>query len=125
MKKTINTYNAPQPVGPYNQAVQAGAYLFISGQLAINPKDGKLATLDIALQTQQVMDNIKAILEAAGCSLKDVVQTTIYLSSMTDFEGFNREYAKYFPTDAPARATIGAELKAGALIEVSAVAYKE
>jgi 2-iminobutanoate/2-iminopropanoate deaminase len=112
--KTVTTPNAPKPVGPYNQAVQAGGFLFVSGQLAINPKDGKLASPDTAGQTRQVLENIKAILEAADYSLKDVAQTTVYLSSMTLFEEFNREYAKYFPTDAPARVTVAAELKAGA-----------
>jgi 2-iminobutanoate/2-iminopropanoate deaminase len=125
MKRIINTPNAPKPVGPYSQAIKAGAYLFISGQLAINPKDGTLASPDITLQTQQVMENIKAILKAAGYFLDDVVQTTVYLSSMTHFEGFNREYAKYFPAGVPARATVAAELKAGALVEVSVVAYRE
>ena len=71
------------------------------------------------------MENIKAILQAADYSLKDIVQTTVYLSSMTHFEGFNHEYAKYFQADYPARATVACELKAGALVEVSAVAYKE
>jgi 2-iminobutanoate/2-iminopropanoate deaminase len=123
--KTVNTPNAPKPVGPYNQAVQTGGFIFVSGQLAINPKDGKLAAPDIAVQTRQVLENIKAILEAADYSLKDVVQTTVYVSSMALFEEFNREYAKYFPTNAPARATVAVELKAGALIEVSAVAYRE
>jgi 2-iminobutanoate/2-iminopropanoate deaminase len=125
MKKTIAAPNAPKPVGPYNQAVQAGGFLYVSGQLAINPKDNKLATPDITIQTHQVMENIKAILEAAQYTLKDVVQTTVYLSSIALFEEFNREYAKYFPAEAPARATVATELKSGALVEVSAVAYKE
>jgi 2-iminobutanoate/2-iminopropanoate deaminase len=125
MKKTIVTHNAPKPVGPYSQAVQANGFLFVSGQLAINPKSGKLAVPDAATQTCQVMENIKAILEAAGYSLDDVVQTTVYLSSMNLFEEFNHEYAKYFPADAPSRATVAAQLKEGALIEVSAVAYRK
>ncbi len=74
MKKVILTQNAPKPIGPYNQAVQAGNFLFISGQLAIDPKEGKLIVENIKLQTRQVMENIKAILEAADYSLKDVVQ---------------------------------------------------
>jgi 2-iminobutanoate/2-iminopropanoate deaminase len=124
MKKTIHTPNAPNPIGPYSQAVQAGGFLFVSGQLAIDPETGKLVAADIVLQTRQVMENIKAILEAAGYSLADVVQTHVYLSSMLLFEGFNLEYAKNFPTWHPARVTIGCELKAGALLEVSAVAYQ-
>jgi len=125
MKKVVATPNAPKPVGPYSQAIEAGGFLFVSGQLAINPKDGKLAAPDITVQTRQVMENIKAILEAADYTLKDVVQTTVYLSSMTLFDEFNREYSKYFQTDAPARATVATELKSGALVEVSVVAYRD
>ncbi len=125
MKKTILSQNAPKPIGPYNQAVQAGKFLFVSGQLAIDPKEGKIVAPDVTLQTRQVMENIKAILEAAGYSLKDIVQSTVYLASMGLFDDFNREYAKYFDGDYPARATVGCELKAGALVEVSVVAYKD
>jgi 2-iminobutanoate/2-iminopropanoate deaminase len=125
MKKIVCSQNAPKPIGPYNQAVQAGNFLFVSGQLAIDPKIGKIVTQDITTQTRQVMENIKAILEAAGHSLKDVVQSTVYLSSMALFDEFNREYAKYFESDFPARATVAVELKSGALVEVSVVAYKD
>lgn len=125
MNRTILSPNAPKPIGPYSQAVQAGKLLFVSGQLAIDPKQGKIATADVAGQTCQVMDNIKAILEAADYGLKDVVSTTVYLASMALFEKFNHEYAKYFSGEFPARATVACELKAGALLEVSAVAYKE
>ena len=83
MKKVVLSQNAPKPIGPYSQAVQAGNFLFVSGQLAIDPKEGKLIVENITLQTRQVMENIKAILEAAGYSLKDVVQSTVYLSSMS------------------------------------------
>jgi len=126
LNKIIVCGNAPKPIGPYSQAVKAGKFLFVSGQLAIDPKEGKLVTADIKLQTRQVMENIKAILKDAGCSLKDVVQSTVYLSSLALFEEFNREYALYFDSNYPARATVGgAELKAGAIIEVSVVAYKD
>jgi len=125
MKKFVLTSNAPKPIGPYNQAVQAGNFLFISGQLAIDPKEGKIIVENIQLQTMQVMENIKAILEAAGCSLKDVIQSTVYLSSMALFNEFNCEYAKYFESDYPARATVGIELKPGALIEISVIAFKD
>jgi 2-iminobutanoate/2-iminopropanoate deaminase len=124
VKKVVLSPNAPTPLGPYSQAVQAGGFLFVSGQLAINPKDGKIIIADIKVQTRQVMENIKAILESAGFTLKDVVQSTVYLSSMSLFEEFNREYAKFIEGDFPARATVGAELKSGALVEVSVVAYK-
>jgi 2-iminobutanoate/2-iminopropanoate deaminase len=125
MKKVVVSPDAPKPIGPYSQAVQAGNYLYVSGQLAIDPKQNKLIEADITLQTRQVMENLKAILTAANYSLKDIVQTTVYLSSMTHFEGFNHEYAKYFTADYPARATVACELKTGALLEISAVAYKE
>jgi 2-iminobutanoate/2-iminopropanoate deaminase len=125
LKKIILTQNAPKPIGPYNQAVQVGNFLFISGQLAIDPKDGKLIVENIELQTCQVIENIKAILEAAGYCLKNVVHTTVYLSSLSLFEEFNEEYAKYFESDFPARATVAVELKSGALVEVSVVAYKD
>jgi 2-iminobutanoate/2-iminopropanoate deaminase len=125
MKKTVTSQNAPKPLGPYSQAVQAGSFLFVSGQLAIDTKEGKLIVENIKLQTHQVMENVKAILEAAGYSLKDVVQSIVYLSSMSLFEEFNYEYAKYFKSDFPARTTVGIELKPGALVEVSVVAYKD
>ncbi len=125
MKKTVNSPKAPKPIGPYSQAVQAGNFLFVSGQLAVDPKEGKLIVENIKLQTRQVMENINAILEVAGYSLKDVVQSSVYLSSMSLFEEFNSEYAKYFENDFPARATVGVELKLGALVEVSVVAYKD
>jgi 2-iminobutanoate/2-iminopropanoate deaminase len=124
MKKTVNTPNAPKPVGPYSQAIQTDNTLYISGQLAIDPKTNILTAGDIKLQTQQVMRNIQAILAATGMNLKDIVQTTVYLSSMALFADFNMEYAKYFESDPPARATVACELKTGALVEISAVAYK-
>jgi 2-iminobutanoate/2-iminopropanoate deaminase len=125
MKKAMLAQNAPEPIGPYSQAVKAGNFLYVSGQLAIDPKEGKLIVENIKLQTSQVMENIKAILEAADYSFKDVVQSTVYLSAMSLFEEFNREYTKYFETDFPARVTVAAELKQGALVEVSVVAYKD
>jgi len=124
MKRTVLSQNAPKPLGPYSQAVEAGNFLFVSGQLAIDPKEGKLMVESIKLQTHQVMENIKSILKAAGYDLKDVVQSTVYLSSMSLFEEFNLEYAKYFETNFPARVAVGIELKSGALVEVSVVAFR-
>jgi 2-iminobutanoate/2-iminopropanoate deaminase len=125
MKETINTENAPKPAGPYNQAVKAGKLLYVSGQLAIDPKLGKLVNADIKTQTTRVLENIKAILEAAGYDIVDIVQTNVYLSSMALFSEFNTVYAQYFGKDSPARATVGANLPSDALVEISAVAYKE
>jgi 2-iminobutanoate/2-iminopropanoate deaminase len=124
MKEIIQTDNAPKPVGPYSQAVKADGLLFISGQLAIDPLHGKIVAIDIVEQTRQVLENIKAILQKTGYSLEDVVQTTVYLSSMAMFKEFNIEYAKYFPEDAPARSTAAVGLPPNALVEISAVAHK-
>jgi 2-iminobutanoate/2-iminopropanoate deaminase len=125
MKKIVKSTNAPKPVGPYSQAVQAGNFLFISGQLAIQPETGNILAADITQQTCQVMRNIKAILEAAGCMFSDVVQVQVYLSSMALFADFNVEYAKYFEHDPPARVTAGVELMPNALVEISVTAYKQ
>ena len=125
MKQTVFSTKAPKPVGPYTQAVKAGKFLFVSGQLPIDPIAGKIVAADMPTQTRQVMENIKAILEAADYTMKDVVSTVAYLSSMTLFDQFNTEYAKHFDGEFPARATVACELKAGALLEVSAVAYKD
>jgi 2-iminobutanoate/2-iminopropanoate deaminase len=124
MKQVVTSPNAPKPVGPYSQAIQAGNTLYISGQIAFDPKTNMLLPADIGVQARQVMENIKAILSAADYTLKDVVQTTVYLSSMKLFGEFNTEYARFFQADYPARATVACELKAGALVEVSAVAYR-
>jgi 2-iminobutanoate/2-iminopropanoate deaminase len=125
MKTSVFSEKAPKPVGPYSQAVKAGKYLFVSGQLAIDPKEGKMVTQDITLQTMQVMNNIKAILEAACYGLENIVQSTVYLSTMALFKEFNVEYAKFFSVEFPARATVAAELATGALVEIAVVAYKD
>ena len=125
MKKVIRAENAPEPVGPYSQALKVDKFLFVSGQVAIDPKEGRIVAGSIKEQTIRVMENIKAILHAAGYSLSDVVQSNVYIASMKLFSEFNNEYAKYFDKDFPARATVGIELIAGALVEISVVAYKE
>jgi 2-iminobutanoate/2-iminopropanoate deaminase len=125
MRKVIQTEKAPKPVGPYSQAIKVDKFLFVSGQVAIDPEKGKIIAEGIKAQTVRVMENIKAILQAAGCDLSDVVQSNVYLSSMALFNEFNNEYAKYFDKVFPARATVGIELMPGALLEISVVAYKE
>ena len=125
MKKIVQTVNAPKPLGPYSQAVKAGKFLFVAGQLGIDPKEGKITGDNITEQTRRALDNIKAILEAEAYSLSEVVQTTVFLSSMKMFSDFNREYAKYFPKEPPARVTAGTTLGPDALVEISAIAYKE
>jgi 2-iminobutanoate/2-iminopropanoate deaminase len=124
MKKVIQTKNAPEPVGPYSQALKVDKFLFVSGQVAIDPKEGRIVENGIRAQTAMVMENIKAILDAAGYSLSDVVQSNVYLSSMALFSEFNNEYAKYFDKVFPTRATVGVELMLGALVQISVVAYK-
>jgi 2-iminobutanoate/2-iminopropanoate deaminase len=125
MKKIIHAENAPKPVGPYSQAVRVGRFLFVSGQVAIDPKTGRIVANGIKEQTVRVMENIKAVLEAAGYSFNNVIQSNVYLSSMKLFSEFNSEYAKYFEKEFPARATVGIELMPEALVEISVVAYKE
>lgn len=125
MKSIIFTKNAPKPAGSYSQAVKAGNFLFISGQLAIDLKQGKIVAQDIAGQTKQVIENIKAILQETGYSIEDIIQANVYLSSMVLFKEFNEEYAKYFESDYPARVTVAADLPLNGLVEIAAVAYKD
>lgn len=125
MRKIINTKRAPKPVGPYSQAVRVDKFLFISGQIAIDPKEGKIVASDIKGQTTRVLENIKAILEVENYTLDDIIQTNIYLTSMTMFNDFNAVYSTYFEKDYPTRATVGIALMPNALIEISAIAYKE
>jgi 2-iminobutanoate/2-iminopropanoate deaminase len=105
-RKIIKTADAPQAIGPYSQAVEAGGFVFVSGQIPIDPKTGDLLQGDIQSQTRLVMENAKAILMAAGSSFSGVVKTTIYLKSMSDFGQVNEVYGSYFPSDPPARATV-------------------
>jgi 2-iminobutanoate/2-iminopropanoate deaminase len=125
MKKIIETENAPKPVGPYSQAVKVGKFLYVSGQVAIDPETGRIVQNDIRAQTARVMENIKQILRAADYNLSDVVQSNVYLSSLSLFSEFNDEYAKYFDEACPARATVGIELMPNALVEISVIAYKD
>jgi 2-iminobutanoate/2-iminopropanoate deaminase len=105
-RKTIKTDKAPQAIGPYSQAVEAGGFVFVSGQIPIDPKTGNVVQTDIKSQAKLIMDNASAILAAAGCSLASVVKTTIYLKDMGDFGAVNEVYGGYFTSDPPARATV-------------------
>src|SRR5512137_2136949 len=125
MKEIVKTEAAPKPVGPYSQAIKAGNFLFVSGQLPIDPKQGKMIASDIKGQTVRVLENIKAILETTHFSLGDVVQTNVYLTTLALFKDFNDIYSKYFVDNFPARATVEAALIPGALVEISAIAFKE
>jgi 2-iminobutanoate/2-iminopropanoate deaminase len=124
-KKIITTPEAPEPIGPYNQAVQAGNMLFISGQVAINPKSGNVESTDIFEEAHQVMHNLKAILHAAGLDFKHVVKTTIFLTDMALFTSVNEVYAKYFSGEFPARETVAVRgLPKNVNVEISMIAIK-
>ncbi len=122
-KEIINTVNAPAPIGPYNQAVKVGSMLFVSGQVALKPGTGELANGDIIEETDQVMQNIQAILTEAGMDFGNIVKTSIFLSDMDLFAQVNEIYAKYFTTDFPARETIAVKtLPKNANVEISVIA---
>ena len=125
MKKIINTGKAPGAVGPYSQATEINGMLFISGQVPVNPESAKIIDGGIKEQTEQVLKNIEAILEAAGYSLQDVVKTTCFLSDMANFKEMNEVYARYFNINQPARSTFAVkELPLGVLLEIEAIAAK-
>ena len=124
MKKIINTDNAPAPIGPYNQAVLIGNMLYISGQIAINPKTGSLDIENIEEETELVMSNLKAILEAANMTFEHVVKSSIFISNMENFSVINAVYGRYFnPETAPARETVQvANLPKYVNVEISMIA---
>ncbi|MGQ9921073.1 MAG: RidA family protein [Desulfobacca sp.] len=123
-RAVISSPKAPAAVGPYSQGVRVGQMLFLSGQIPLNAA-GELQQGDIVVQTIQVLENIKALLAAAGMCLADVVKTTVFLTDLGDFAEMNRVYAEYFPHNPPARATVQvAALPKGAAIEIEAIAMK-
>lgn len=126
MKKIIYTDKAPAPIGPYSQAVLIGTTLYTSGQIALNPQTMELVLDDIETETQQVMENMKAVLEAAGMTFENVVKTTIFIMDMGDFARINSVYASYFDdSNAPARETVQvAGLPKGVNVEISMIAVK-
>ncbi len=125
MKNVIHTASAPQPIGPYSQAVRAGNMLFLSGQIAIDPATGELVAGDLASETRQVMENIRAVLAEAGAELADVVKTTIFLTDMGDFQAVNEVYGTYFEGNFPARETVAvAGLPKNVRVEISVIAVK-
>lgn len=123
-KKTVFTEKAPTPVGPYSQAVISGGFVFVSGQIPIDPETSKLVEGGIEAQTVQVLENLKNILESINLTLNDVVKTSVYLSDLSDFQSFNRVYSRYFEVNPPARTTAQAGLMAGVLVEIDAIANK-
>lgn len=124
-KKPILTERAPQPIGPYSQAIQAGSWVFCSGQIPLSPGTGTVVGSDVETQTVQVLENLKAVLTAAECSLDSVVKTTIFLKSMADFPKVNEIYGTYFKGVAPARSTIEvSRLPKDVLVEIEALALR-
>ena len=123
MKVIISTPNAPEAIGAYSQAVKANGFLFLSGQIPINPKTNQIEVVDITAQTKQVIENIKAILESEGLTLKDIVKASIFLADLADFKRVNEIYASYFTSEPPARSTFAvAGLPKGSKIEIEVVA---
>ena len=122
-RKIVSTPDAPQAIGPYSQAVKANGFVFVSGQIAIDPATGQVITGDVAAQTERVCKNLAAILSAAGTSLDRAVKTTVYLKDMGDFARMNDVYAKFFVGAPPARATVAAAgLPRNVLVEIDVVA---
>lgn len=123
MKEIVSTENAPGAIGPYSQAVKAGNMVFCSGQIPIDPETGVFVSNEIGEQTEQVLKNLSAVLEAAGSNLNNVVKTTVFLLDMNDFTAMNEVYAKYFNENKPARATVqAARLPRDARVEIECIA---
>jgi len=123
MRKVIATPNAPQAIGPYSQAISANGFVFVSGQIAIDPETGNIVGGAVAEQTERVMTNLSNILAAAGTSLDKVVKATVFLKNMSDFAGMNEVYGKFFTTAPPARATVEvARLPKDVLVEIDVIA---
>jgi 2-iminobutanoate/2-iminopropanoate deaminase len=123
VKEIISTENAPGAIGPYSQAVKTNGMVFCSGQIPIDVATGEFVSADVAEQTDQVLKNLSAVLEAAGTSLNNVVKTTVFLADMQDFAAMNEVYAKYFSDNKPARATVqAAGLPRGARVEIDCIA---
>ncbi len=124
-RKIIKTADAPQAIGPYSQAVEAGGFVFVSGQIPIDPKTGNIVQADIKAQTKTVLDNARAILASAGCSMSKVVKVTIFIKNMNDFAAMNEVYGGYFPLDPPARATVEvSRLPKDVAIEMDFIGWK-
>jgi 2-iminobutanoate/2-iminopropanoate deaminase len=123
MKEVVTTDRGPKPIGPYSQAVKTSGFLFLSGQVALDPRTGDLTGTDVRQQTERVMENIKGILEAAGSNLHHVIKTTVFLKDMNDFPAMNEVYGRYFTSAPPARSTVQvARLPKDALVEIEVVA---
>ena len=122
MKQIISTEKAPKAIGPYSQGVRAGDFIFLSGQIPLDPATGQLVEGSIQHQTERVLENIKAVAESAGLGLTDVVKTTVFLKNLTDFPQMNEVYGKYFSSNPPARSTVEvARLPRDVQVEIDAI----
>jgi len=123
MKNVIITDRGPKPIGPYSQGIKANGLVYLSGQVALDPKTAELVGADIRQQTERVLENVKGILEAAGVNLHHVLKTTVFLKDMNDFAAMNEVYARYFASAPPARSTVQvARLPKDALVEIEVIA---
>lgn len=123
MKQAISTSRAPAAIGPYSQAITANGFAFLSGQIPLDPSTGTIIEAGIEAQTERVLENLKAVLEASGSSLNDVVKTTVYLKDMSEFAAMNAVYARYFTETPPARATVeAARLPKDVRVEIDCIA---
>lgn len=121
--KQITTSEAPAAIGPYSQGIRCGQFVYTSGQIALDPTTGELVSEDVQAQTHRALQNLQAVLNSAGTSLKSVIKTTVFLTRMSDFQAMNAVYASYFGSPAPARSTVAvAELPRQALVEIECVA---
>jgi 2-iminobutanoate/2-iminopropanoate deaminase len=124
--ETVHTGSAPRAIGPYSQAIKVDGWVFCSGQIALDPATGEVVAGDVAAQTERVMKNLAAVLDAAGASLATVVKTTVFLSSMADFAAMNEVYGRHFGEHRPARATVAAAgLPRGVAVEIECVARQQ
>ena len=124
MKDIVLTDRGPKPIGPYSQAVKSNGFVFVSGQVGLDPATGQFVAGGVQEQTARVMENLKAILEAAGASFSHVVKTTVFLKDMNDFTAMNEVYARYFTAAPPARSTVqAARLPKDALVEIDVIAF--
>lgn len=123
MKDAVLTDRGPKPIGPYSQAIRANGFLYLSGQVALDPKTGEMAGADIRQQTERTLENVKGIVEAAGSNLHHIVKTTVFLKDINDFAAMNEVYAKYFTSAPPARSTVEvSRLPKEALVEIEVIA---
>ena len=123
MRDVIATREAPQAIGPYSQAIRAGGFVFVSGQVALDPANGNVVQGDVAVQTERVLKNLQAILKAAGTTLEKVVRATVFLKNMNDFAAMNEVYGKFWKAAPPARSTVEvARLPKDVLVEIDVIA---